>query len=62
MEIISYISTIMIPAIIVLIVAYGVSEKKPVFDLFIKGAKEGLKITIKLFPTLLRYFLSCGYA
>lgn len=60
MNIISYISNIVMPLIIVLIVLWGIMEKKPVFDLFLTGAKEGLEITIKLFPTLIGIFFAIG--
>lgn len=60
MKIINYITTISIPLIIVIVVIYGVREKKKVYDLFIDGVKEGIEIVIKLFPTLLAIFLAVG--
>lgn len=60
MKAISYISSIAMPLIILLIILYGVSEKNKVFDTFLKGAKEGLEIVIGLFPTLLGIFLAVG--
>ena len=35
-------------------------ERKNVFDLFIKGATNGIKITIKIFPTLIGLFFAIG--
>ena len=55
---INYISSIAIPAIILLIVIYGVKEKTKVFDNFLDGAKEGMKIVLKMFPTLLGIFVA----
>ncbi len=57
---INYISSIIIPMIIVIIISYGIIEKQKVFDLFITGATEGMEIVIKLFPTLLGIFLAIG--
>lgn len=58
MNFINYISTIIIPFIIVFIIAYGCIERKNVYDIFIIGAKKGIKIVIELFPTLLAIFLA----
>ena len=58
MNFINYISTIIIPFIIVFAIGYGIMEKKNVYDIFIVGAKKGAKIVIKLFPTLLAIFLA----
>lgn len=58
MNLINYISSIAVPGTIVIIIIYGIIEKKQVFDLFLEGAKEGLQIVINIFPTLLGLFLS----
>ena len=60
MDTINYISTVAVPATILIILLYGLIEKKSVFDLFLKGAKEGLNMVINLFPTLLGLFLAIG--
>ncbi len=60
MKLISYMSTIAIPMTILIIISYGILEKKNVFDIFLKGAKEGTEIVIKMFPTLLGLFLAIG--
>lgn len=60
MEIIKYISIIAMPAIILLIITYSFIEKNNVFDLFVDGAKEGIKIVYNIFPTLLGLFISIG--
>lgn len=48
------------PMIIGIIVVWGVIEKKSIFDLFLDGAKEGLEVTIKIFPTLIGIFFAIG--
>lgn len=60
MNIITQISTFVMPVIIGIIIIWGIIEKKAVFDLFLEGAKEGLEITIKLFPTLIGLFFAIG--
>ena len=56
-NIINFLSNLAMPLIILLIVIYGVIEKKEVFDRFVEGAKEGIKIVINIFPTLIGFFL-----
>lgn len=60
MKVMNYISALAMPSIILVIVLYGFSEKKKVFDLFLKGAEEGVKTVISLFPTLLGIFIAVG--
>ena len=57
---INFLSNLAMPLIILLIVIYGVIEKKEVFDKFIEGAKDGIKIVINIFPTLIGLFLAVG--
>lgn len=60
MKIISYVSVAAMPVIILLIVGYSLIEKNKVFDIFIKGAKEGIDIVLKIFPTLIGIFVAVG--
>lgn len=60
MKIINYLSSLAIPLIILIIIIYGLIEKNKVFDTFCEGAKEGMQIVIKLFPTLIGIFLAVG--
>ena len=53
-----YISAMITPTIIMIIVLAGLIEKKNVYDLFCEGAKDGIKITLKMFPTLIGIFLA----
>lgn len=59
-NIVNYISSSAIPIIIICIIAYGVKEKNKVFDTFLDGAKEGIEIVFKIFPTLIGIFLAIG--
>lgn len=60
MKLINYFSVIAVPITIFVILLYGFFEKKKVFDIFLKGANEGLKMVIKIFPTLIGLFLAIG--
>ena len=58
LKLINYISNIAVPFTIFIIVVYGLIEKNKVFDSFLEGAKEGIKIIYNIFPTLLGLFLA----
>lgn len=60
MNIINYISGVAVPLVILIILLYGIFEKQKVFDIFLEGAKEGTKMAIKIFPTLIGLFLAIG--
>ena len=60
MQVINYISSAAIPTVILIILLYGVAEKNKVYDTFLEGAKDGIEIVFKLFPTLVGIFLSVG--
>lgn len=60
MNIINYISIAAVPVIIILIIVFAWIEKVKIFDSFIEGANEGIKITYKLFPTLIGIFFAVG--
>ena len=55
-EVINFMSNLAMPLIILIIVIYGLVEKKEIFDVFIEGAKDGIKIIINIFPTLIGLF------
>ena len=48
------------PLIILIIVIYGLKEKRKVFDDFLDGAKEGIGIVLSIFPTLIGLFVAIG--
>ena len=60
MKFISFISNMAMPLIIILIVIYGLLERKKVFDVFLDGAKEGVEIVFSIFPTLVGLFVAIG--
>lgn len=60
MKIINYISIVAMPVVILLIIANALREKVSVFDIFLKGATEGIEIVLKIFPTLIGLFVAIG--
>ena len=53
MRFISYISVFMIPVLILYILGYGLIAKRNIYNDFLEGAEEGLKIVRRLVPTLI---------
>jgi hypothetical protein len=51
-EVISFVSNLMLPAIVVFVPLYAVFRKVPVYDSFVEGAKEGFPTAISIIPHL----------
>lgn len=47
------ISNLIIPTVFMLVILFGYSKKVNVYDAFLEGAEEGLKIVVKILPTLI---------
>ena len=60
MKLINWLSISAIPIIILIIVTEASIEKNKVFDDFTYGVRDGIKIIINLFPTLLGLFIAIG--
>lgn len=60
MKLMSFISNLAMPVIILIVVVYGISKKNKIFDDFLDGAKEGLEIVLSIFPTLIGLFVAIG--
>lgn len=60
MDKINYISSSIIPIVILGIVSYGLYEKNKVYDTFVEGAREGIDIVFNIFPTLIGIFMAVG--
>lgn len=58
--VLSNISNIIIPLVIFYIVAYGIATKTAVYDDFVRGAKEGLKVVVQIAPTLVGLMVGVG--
>ncbi len=60
MQILGEFSNFIIPAVIFYIVGYGLVSKVPVYEHFIKGAKDGLGTVVKIAPTLVGLLIAVG--
>lgn len=60
MKFIEYFSNLAMPLMIIIIILYGILERKKVFDIFLEGAKDGIKIIYNIFPTLVGLFVAIG--
>ena len=60
MDFIVAISAFIIPLIIFYVVAYGVMNKTDVYDVFVEGAKDGMKTVAAILPTLIGLMAAVG--
>lgn len=60
MRIITVISELIIPIVFSYIIFYGYFKKIDIYGTFVDGAKKGLKISIKLLPTLIGLMAAVG--
>lgn len=60
MKLIMFLTEFIVPAVIFLIVTYGVLEKVKVYDEFVRGAKKGFYTVIKIMPTLVGLMVAVG--
>lgn len=59
-HIILYLSDLLVPFLIFYIVAYGIMVKRPVYDDFVRGAKEGIQTVVRILPTLIGLMVAVG--
>lgn len=60
MQIFVYISNIIIPLLIFFIVGYGLVSGVKVYESFLTGAREGLKVVVEILPTLIGLMMAVG--
>jgi len=60
MQILIYLSEFMVPLIIFYIVGFGILARRPVFDDFLAGAKEGMHTVTGILPTLIGLMTAVG--
>lgn len=53
MKFFTYLSEFMIPILLFYIVAMGVCAKRNVYEDFMKGAKDGMSLVVKIMPTMI---------
>lgn len=60
MKLLMYLTDFIVPAVVFLIVTYGLLEKVKVYDEFVKGAKNGFRTVIEIMPTLIGLMVGVG--
>ena len=60
MNALAHLSDIVIPILIFFIVGYGFVSRVKVYETFLKGAKDGLKIVVDIVPTLIGLLVAVG--
>jgi spore maturation protein B len=60
MSFIIYVSNYIIPFTFFYIVGLGLLSKTPIYDEFIKGAKDGFKVVLDIMPTLIGLMVAIG--
>lgn len=60
MKLILYLSDYMIPLIMLYMVGFGILMKRPVYDDFVRGAKEGARTVAGILPTLVGLMVGVG--
>lgn len=57
---IQWLSRMLVPLIVSYIIGFGLLSRRPVFDDFLAGAKEGMETVIGLLPTLIGLMTAVG--
>lgn len=60
MKVILYLSEFMVPFVIFYIVGYGMLMRKNVYEIFVDGAKDGIKTVVQILPTLVGLMIGVG--
>ncbi|ABX44254.1 MAG TPA: spore maturation protein [Lachnoclostridium phytofermentans] len=60
MKFVVYLSDYIIPLLFFYIIGMGILMKRPVYDDFIKGAKEGFQVVLGIMPTLIGLMVAIG--
>lgn len=53
MRILYFLSDFMIPLVILYVIGYGLLMRINIFDAFLRGAKDGMKVVVGILPTLI---------
>ena len=60
MNLLLFVSEITIPLLVFGVVAYGITNRQPVSEDFITGAKDGMKTVFGIMPTLIGLMIAVG--
>lgn len=58
MNFINYLSNLAIPFVVLLVLLYGLNDNVKIFDTFLDGCKDGMKMTFNILPTLIGLFVA----
>ena len=58
MNFINYLSNLAIPFVVLLVLLYGLNDNVKIFDTFLDGCKDGIKMTFNILPTLIGLFVA----
>ena len=53
MNLLSFVSALMIPLLTLYVIGYGLLRKKDCYEIFVRGAKEGVHTAMEILPTLI---------
>lgn len=59
-EVLSVISVLAIPSLVVFIVIYGLLKKVRIYEAFVEGAKEGFNVGVRIIPYLVAMLVAIG--
>lgn len=57
-DVLSIMSTVFLPVLITVILVYGIRTKTAVYDVFIEGAREGLRTCFDILPFIIGIFIA----
>ncbi len=60
MKLLNFLSVFILPFVLFMIILYGLSRKKTVFELFLKGGKQGIDTVLQIAPTIIGLFVAIG--
>ncbi len=60
MGLLTFLSNLIIPIIIFYIIGYGLLAKTDIFDAFVKGAVDGMRVVFDIIPTLVGLMVAIG--
>lgn len=60
MRVLTHLSDIIIPLLIFFVVGYGMVSGVKVYETFLKGAKDGLRVVVDILPTLIGLMMAVG--
>lgn len=55
-----FLSDLIVPFLIFFVVAQGIAARRPVYDDFVKGAKDGIRTVVQIMPTLTGLMVAVG--